>query len=100
MVPLQEALQDLKVDLQNEKEENRIMHCQLQEAHKQVLLQGTRQTDLEAALTQRDAEVAALRAELHQTVSTPARAPACWSCVHEAGWQSQMLPSPRKFCTL
>ena len=74
------------------------MQHQVLEAHKQVLQQGKRQQDLEAALMQRDTEVARLGAELHQSVSTPTLAPGCWSCVCEAGWQTQMLPNPRS-CT-
>ena len=89
MVLLQESLKNLKTDLWNEKEETRIAERQALEAHKQVLLQVKRQQDLEAALAQRDAEVAGLRAKLSQRVSTCTHA--C-TCCCEADWQSQTPP--------
>ena len=79
MVPLQENLKDLKLDLREDKKEHHIGQRQVLEAHKQALLQGRRHEFIQAALRQRCAEVAGLRDELRQWVRTPALAPACWS---------------------
>ena len=76
VVPLQEKLKDLNSDLEKLKDDDRIMQRQLQEAHKQVLEEGRHLQTVQAALRQRDAEVAQLRAELRGWVSTPVLAPA------------------------
>ena len=72
VVPLQK---DLKKDLKEEKKENHIMQSQVLEAHKQVLEEGRHLKTSQAALRQRDAEVARLQAKLREWVSSAALAP-------------------------
>ena len=91
---MQEKLKDLKSDLKREKDENRIMQHQLQEALKHVLQEGRDLKAFQAAFRQRDAEVAELQAELRLRVSPPALAPGGWSCDREAHWQTQTPSNP------
>ena len=98
VVPLQvdlKALKEEKEALKEEKKETCTGQRQALEAHKQVLLQGRRHQVIQAALRQRYAKVVGLQAELRCWVSTPALAPACWSCAPEADWRSQTPPNPR-----